>query len=933
MKIFYSVLLLIIVSLQLNAQIIRVEPIFPKQDGVVKIIFDAKEVASGAMLGVNKVYMHSSIGTNPDQYVWTGSYTIGNWGQDDGVGEMTSIGNDEWEITMVPDAYYNIPGNVTAYNLAMVFRNEDGSAEGKNPDGSDIFHPLYSSGLAARFVNPSSTAASFYFSDLNDVAEVYAAASDSSTMSLYVNGGLVKQVFDDSLSYTYLLTQPGINELLITAVSASDTAVDSTFIVTKNPLVIQDPPSGTEPGINIRNDSTVVFGLVAPNKSSVYVIGSFANYLPIAEAQMNQSLNGDFWWVEISSLDDSTEYIYQYMVDGSLMIADPYSEKILDEFNDPFIPTWTYPDLIEFPSNKLSGRASAFKINETEYIWQNTSFTKPDKQNLIIYELLIRDFLAAHDYQTLIDTLDYLEHLGVNAIELMPVNEFEGNESWGYNPSFYFAPDKYYGTKNDLKQFIDECHGRGIAVIVDVVLNHSFGQSPMVQMYFDGSGPSADNPWYNQIAKHDFNVGYDFNHESQYTIDFVDDVVKFWINEYKVDGYRFDLSKGFTQNNTLGNVGAWGAFDQSRVDLWKRMADTLWTLDPEFYIILEHFADNSEEMNLANYGMMLWGNANHASAEATMGYVSTSDLTWGFDYDERSWNDPHLVTYSESHDEERLMYKNKTFGNTSGQYSTKDLYTGLARVEALATILMTFPGPKLMWMFGELGYDISIDDPCRVCNKPIKWNYLNIDNRRRLYEVYSSMINLRLDEVAFLNPTSYQYKLTGAIKRVQLFHPDMDVVSTANFDVVSKSSNVVFPHTGKWYEYFSGDSITVNSTAQQIDYLPGQYYLYTTKRLQTPSIPVGIYEDLHSATPGKISVFPNPNRGTFYVNVYSDAAGEVKIELFDIVGNKIDSKLETVNSGWKQIEYRSKLNLAQGSYILKVESGEGFHSQKIIIQK
>ena len=78
---------------------------------------------------------------------------------------------------------------------------------------------------------------------------------------------------------------------------------------------------------------------------------------------------------------------------------------------------------------------------------------KVAKEKLFIYELLLRDFVARHDFQTLKDTLNYLQNLGVNAIELMPVNEFEGNESWGYNPAFYFAVDKYYGSKNAFKSF------------------------------------------------------------------------------------------------------------------------------------------------------------------------------------------------------------------------------------------------------------------------------------------------------------------------------------------------------------------------------------------------------------------------------------------------------------------------------------------------
>src|SRR5690554_7605996 len=109
----------------------------------------------------------------------------------------------------------------------------------------------------------------------------------------------------------------------------------------------------------------------------------------------------------------------------------------------------------------------------------------PEVDKLVVYELLIRYFTNNGDIKTVTDTLDYLQRLGVNAIELMPFNEFEGNDSWGYNPSFYFAADKAYGTLNDYKEFVDECHARGIAVLMDMVLNHSYGQSAFAQMYLE----------------------------------------------------------------------------------------------------------------------------------------------------------------------------------------------------------------------------------------------------------------------------------------------------------------------------------------------------------------------------------------------------------------------------------------------------------------
>ena len=138
---------------------------------------------------------------------------------------------------------------------------------------------------------------------------------------------------------------------------------------------------------------------------------------------------------------------------------------------------------------------------------------------------------------------------------------------------------------------------------MDIVVNHAFGQNPMVRMYFnpdagDYGQPTAENPWFNETPRHDFNVGYDFNHESALTRNFFKRMMRHWINEYHVDGYRFDLSKGLTQNYTLGNIGAWGAYDQSRVNILTDYYNDIQANEPGAYVILEHLGDNSEETAL-----------------------------------------------------------------------------------------------------------------------------------------------------------------------------------------------------------------------------------------------------------------------------------------------------------------------------------------------
>lgn len=596
-------------------------------------------------------------------------------------------------------------------------------------------------------------------------------------------------------------------------------------------------PAGTVDGVTyINSGKSVIFNLYAPSKTSVSVIGDFNNWAASAKYAMNHTPDGKRWWIQVDNLDANTEYAYQYLIDGSLKVADPYTEKVLDPDNDKYLTADTYPGLKAYPTGKTTGNVSVLQANQPAYSWKNTTFARPEKKKLVIYELLVRDFIDKHNYQTLKDTLNYLANLGVNAIELMPINEFEGNLSWGYNPSFYFAPDKYYGTKNALKAFIDECHSRGIAVIQDMVLNHSFGQSPMVQMYFNTAAgkPAANNPWYNVDPTHPYNVGYQFNHESAATKYFVKNVIKFWMQEYKIDGFRFDLSKGFTQVNygtSDAAVGPWGQYDASRVAIWKEYNNYIKSIDNNnFYVILEHFAANQEEKELAEEGMMLWNNLNYNANEATMGWLTNSNFQ-GIFYDQHTFTLPYqLVGYFESHDEERLMFKNEAYGNAAGSYSVKEIPTGLKREEMAAAFLLSVPGPKMIWQFGELGYDKTIDLNGRTGNKPILWNYNADPQRRHLYSIYSQLINLRKKNAVFAT-TDYVYNLSGAVKTIQLKDAGANVEVVGNFDVASQTVNITFPSTGTYTDALTGASINVASPSYSITLAPGEYHVYSSTAL------------------------------------------------------------------------------------------------------
>ncbi|MDQ0641458.1 1,4-alpha-glucan branching enzyme [Pedobacter sp. W3I1] len=589
-------------------------------------------------------------------------------------------------------------------------------------------------------------------------------------------------------------------------------------------------PAGAKDGVVfINNGTSAIVTLYAPGKKSVSLIGELNDW-STTSLPMQNTPDGNYWWIQIDNLNPNTEYAYQFYVDGNLKVADPYCEKILDPDNDKYITAATYPNLKTYPTGKTTGIVSVMQSNQPTYTWKNTSFSRPAKDNLVIYELLVRDFTTEHNYASTLAKLDYLIGLGINAIELMPVNEFEGNLSWGYNPSFYFAPDKYYGAKTALQNFIDECHGRGIAVILDMVLNHSFGQSPMVQLYFDSSKPTANSPWFNVEAKHPFNVGYDFNHESPATKKFSKDVMKFWMQQYKIDGFRFDLSKGFTQKQSADDA-QFRLYDAGRIATWKDYNGYIKAIDPNFYVILEHFAEESEEKVLADDGMLLWNNMNYNMNEATMGWLDNSNFQWGFYANHGFAKSENLVGYGESHDEERLNFKNITYGNASGSYIIKgNLATSLKREELVAAFLFSIPGPKMIWQFGELGYDVNIDFNGRTGEKPIKWDYYADPNRKSLYDAYAKFIRLKKNNSIFNSPNS-SYNLAGGIKYIKLTEGTNTVIVVGNFDVVSQAANIDFGSSGTWVDAV-GSSINLSSNSYNRTLAPGEYHIFSKTALK-----------------------------------------------------------------------------------------------------
>lgn len=904
------------------------DPALPTPGKLIKIFYDSSKDAGMLHNFTGDLYAHTGVfirGTTGWQNV------VGTWGINSTQPKLVYLGSYRYELDISPDikSFYSLASSDIVTKICLVFRNA-GATQQTSPD---IFLDVFPAGLNVTFSLPSKSS---FVTEIYRNIYIKAEGTLADSVSLYINNKFIKSgTTPDLVTDTILPVEYGENRVKVIAWDKPAFAADSFFYYVRKPIITEAMPAELKDGINYTSSTSVTLVLHAPYKNYVFATGDFTSWLACEKGYMKRTPDSERYWLQINGFIPGKEYRFQYLVDTSLYIAEPYADKVLDPLNDQYITSATFPKLIQYPKDTASGIVSVLQTSQIPYSWETTTYQPPKKSDLVIYELLVRDFTAKHDYKTLIDTLSYLDDLGVNAIELMPVNEFEGNISWGYNPSFYFAPDKYYGPKNDLKAFIDSCHNRGIAVIMDIVLNHCFGQSPFVQLYLDHYGTDqifmkTPNPWFNASSPNPvYKWGADFNHESISTQKLADRIIYYWLTEYKIDGFRFDFSKGFT--NTPGD-GA--IYDASRIAILKRMADKIWNVNPEAYVILEHFAQNYEEMELAGYGMMLWGNINYNYAEAAMGY--SSDLT-AVSSSGRGWAVPNLVSYMESHDEERIMFKTITYGAASGDYNIQNFKVALKRMQLIALFFLTVPGPKMIWQFGELGYDISIDNGGRTSEKPPEWEYYLDPDRKRLFLMYKLLNELRKTEPVF-GTSDFSYSLSTPLKRLQLIHASMKVNILGNFGITSSAIDPVFPQSGKWYECFTGDSISVINVNEAINLQPGEYRLYTTKKLVLPKLIFGIEDQSFSEKELYVSVYPNPSPEGFTFEIQSMDPEPASITIFDLTGSMIRQlRTETISNGLQSVKWDGRSaggsEVSVGIYFALIRTPSRHKTVKVIKEK
>ena len=861
-------LLLVLSSVLGHSQLLTWSPQFPTDASSITITMDATKGNQGLMGFAGPVYMHWGVITNLSTGPSDWKHVTTTWGTTTAPTAI-SIGTNKWLISLTnPRTFFSVPAGETILKVVLLFRNAAGSLVQRNADGSDMYIPIYpsSTGNIIQITKPLRTPTynmgyETFTPTVGASVPVTAISAISGNLTLSLNGTQFATASATTISGNAIAVA-GTNQVVA---SLNGVAFDTLNFYIASPTVIKDYPTGLTEGINYYNcTDSVTLVLYAPNKTRAMLIGDFSgsNWLAQAQYQMYKTTNSNYYWITLHGLTSGTEYAFQYIVDDTIYIADPYSQKFLDPWNDKYISATNYPNLKAYPtsSNVSSGKngfVSVLQICEPQYTWAVPTFTKPDKKNLMIYELLVRDFSARKttysvcgNYQDVIDSLQYLKKLGVNAVEFMPLDEFSGNDGWGYNPEYHFAPDKAYGTKNKLKELIDSIHANGMAALLDVVWDDlASTNDPQAKLYWNNttSLPASNNPWlnpFNESCPYGVFQNEDINHSSAATQTWVERSLEHWITEYKMDGFRFDLAKGFS-NTWLGE----GVYDNTRVANLERYYDYIENKYPNTYMILEFLGGLpcSEEQEYARHGFLCWGEMWSQYSQCSMGFNSSDDIgpvVWN--YSSRSYPSPALVGYPESHDKERMMFQNEKYGNISGSYNVKALATGLERMEAVGATLFTVPGPKMIWQFEERGYDSSIaSNGGNTSDKLPMWNYMNDANRKHLYDAWSTMIKFRIAHPATFNNTPYYYDFTTDLYKIfSIGDPDTSktqVMVVANFNLTTASKTVNFAKKGLWTNLISntgsgtlstglngvsGSAFTITSTSQSITLQPGEYHIY-----------------------------------------------------------------------------------------------------------
>jgi 1,4-alpha-glucan branching enzyme len=459
-----------------------------------------------------------------------------------------------------------------------------------------------------------------------------------------------------------------------------------------------------------QQQAMIEIALFAPYNEAAALIGSFSDW---QEVPMRKGEDGHFR-ASVALADG--DYQYKFRVQSKSWFL-PENKWV--DVTDPYAT-----DVDDATQNAVLRVRGGRRVVD-EYVWRHDDKPLPPDHELVIYEMHVGDFSGGEadpftrgKFSDVIAKLDYLTELGVNAIELMPVKEFPGDQGWGYNPRYFFAVESSYGTTEDLKRLVDECHARGIRVLIDGVYNHAEASAPLAQIdhdyWFHHEPKDAEHNW-----GPEFNYGhYDAKHDVKPAWKFIGDTVRYWIEEYHIDGIRYDAARQI------------GDFEFMRwvVGESKRAAGA-----KPFYNVAEYMPPDPAITGVDGPMDGCWHDFFlHGVIGALGDEVNFEGLKDVLDPKRKGFmGATDVVNYIANHDHDRLFTKLGAEGVVGDE--------AFRRARLGAAMLMTAVGLPMIWMGEEFG-EYKAKTPEQ--NK-IDWGLMGSEPNRGLFAYYKGLIALR----------------------------------------------------------------------------------------------------------------------------------------------------------------------------------------------
>ena len=686
-------------------------------------------------------------------------------------------------------------------------------------------------------------------------------------------------------------------------------------------------PTGVDMGPNWINNE-MILAVFAPDQPGMQVIitspgetGSSTDAIVMKNATDLE----DVWWLELDL--DFGQYEYEYLLLNGSRIADPLSRRISNG------------------KTRIEVGGGGATTSD-DFNWQSNDYVKPVLDTLIIYELHVDDFAAQGSGQGTFDDviakLNYLKSSGINAIELMPVTEFPGSRSWGYDPEIMSAVESTYGSPEDFMTLVDEAHERGIAVILDLVWNHIRSSSPIWQIQ-----PNYDlNPYikiHTELNPNETEGSWgmlDLDHFNSHTIDYINQVHEIWVNEYRIDGFRYDATRyvGWNMSQPEFGLPAWtdalNEFAPSTYQIAEHLPAQPWLIDNTSLTSSWH--DSFHDLILEDA---------HSNYNSTMTYMSQLVGLHEYSNTDNAYSArTQAVKFMISHDEQSVIQEMVEFDSyTLEQARERDKFH--------ATILMTSLGIPMIWQGQEFGFQSGWNDDNgngdwddeKLGYRPVDWSLLNTDEGQSHLAHYSKMMRFRKKNPALSKGTFFDlYRYASEKVIVYGYKDESDgnnndqVVVIANFSASDRTVyNVPFISAGNWYnitesgnDLYTGDgnfgeySIPAKSA---VVYSKNQYEL----GIKVPEIVPEKFQTLFAYpnpfNPSTILQFDIPNLG--------ETSYKVSLTIFDLNGRFVENIFnKSLKSGSYKINWNPK-NISTGLYLVVLKTKLGLTTHKILYLK